>query len=279
MLAHWLIFILTTKKQNNLTQNHNFDSSLFIMVYHILNGDALAFSFPDAGIDGDIIVMREALIDGDLSGNNLDDFWVSRAAYHGTSTTQYHNDIVKEFEKIMNAPEDAQFNLWFEYDLFCQVNMWFVISILSSLSIKKKVYAVYTAHLDRSDKNFWNGFGPANAGELAACFADRILLNHTHLQLGEDLWAAYKQNNPEALTRLATNQSPAFPYLQEVIQAHVDRFPKDGTKGRPESVLADIIQNISTDFNKVCKAFWSRESIYGFGDTQVKELYDKVMQR
>lgn len=101
------------------------------MIYNILNGDALAYSFPDAKIEGEIIVVREGLIDGDLSGNNLDDFWQSRAKYLQLTTTEYHNNVVKEFEKIMAAPDDSTFNLWFEYDLFCQVNMWFVISIIN----------------------------------------------------------------------------------------------------------------------------------------------------
>ena len=41
------------------------------MVYNILNGDSLAYSFPDSKIEGDIIVVREALIDGELLGDNL----------------------------------------------------------------------------------------------------------------------------------------------------------------------------------------------------------------
>ena len=87
----------------------------------------------------------------------------------------------------------------------------------------------------------------------------------------------YKTNDLEELTRLARNESPAFPYLQEVAKAHVERFPRDGIKGRPERVLEEITNNISTDFQEVFKEFWNRESIYGFGDTQVKELYDKAM--
>jgi hypothetical protein len=248
-----------------------------IMIYNILNGDSLAHSFPEAKIEGDIIVVREALMDGDLSGDNLNDFWRSRAEYHGSTEAEYHNSVVKEFEKIMIAPGNAEFNLWFEYDLFCQVNMWFVISIINSLSIKKKVYAVYTSYLNRNDKQFWNGFGRATSSELRICFTDRILLSDVDLQLGQDLWAAYKSGDLEELIRLAKNQSPAFPYLQEVVKAHIERFPKDGTKGRPEKVLEDITKNISTDFHQVFKEFWSRESIYGFGDTQLKELYDKVM--
>lgn len=247
------------------------------MVYHILNGDSLAYSFPYARLEGDIIVVREGLIDGDLSGDDLHDFWRSRARYMGLTEAEYQDKVVSEFEQIMNAPDESEFNLWFEYDLFCQVNMWFAISIINSLSIKRNVYAVYTSHLDRRDKHFWNGFGPANSGQLQVCFTDRILLSDADLQLGQALWSAYKDNNFEELTSLAKHQSSAFPYLQEVVEAHVDRFPKDGTNGRPEKVIEDITNNISTDFHKVCKEFWNRESIYGFGDTQLKSLYDKVM--
>src|SRR5688572_17147993 len=109
------------------------------MIYNILNGDSLAYSFPEAKIEGEIIVAREALVDGDLSGDNLNDFWRSRANYHGSTEDEYHNRVVSEFEKIIDTPGNSEFNLWFEYDLFCQVNMWFVISIINSLSIEKKV--------------------------------------------------------------------------------------------------------------------------------------------
>jgi hypothetical protein len=246
------------------------------MVYHILNGDSLAYSFPDAKIEGTIVVAREALIDGDLSGDNLHDFWQSRARHLNITDTEYHTSVVKEFEKTLTAPDHSEFNLWFEYDLFCQVNMWFVISIINSLPITKKVFAVYTSHVDKTSKHFWNGFGPANADELNVCYANRIVLSKADLDFGQQLWNAYKKGNLEELSNLSKHQSPAFPYLQEVVQAHVDRFPKDG-KGRPEKVIEDITQNISTDFQEVFKEFWKRESIYGFGDTQLKSLYDKVM--
>jgi hypothetical protein len=247
------------------------------MEYNILNGDSLAFSFPEAKIEGDVVVVRECLIDGELSGDNLHDFWQSRARYLGITNAEYHGSVVKEFEKIVNAPDNSAFNLWFEYDLFCQVNMWFAISLINSLPIKKKVFAVYTSHLDKTSKQFWNGFGPATPGELKICFANRIPLSEADMNLGEQLWKAYKNGNLEALTNLSLNHSIAFPYLKEVIKAHVDRFPKDGKKGRPERVIEDITKNISTDFQEVFREFWNRESIYGFGDTQLKSLYDKVM--
>jgi hypothetical protein len=247
------------------------------MVYQILNGDSLAYTFPDTNIEGDVVVVREALIDGDLSGDNLHDFWQSRANYMRLATAEYYKNVVTEFEKITNSPDDSEFNLWFEYDLFCQVNMWFVISMINSLPIKKKIYAVYTSHVDKNSKQFWSGFGPANSDELKICYSTRILLQEADLNLGHELWQAYKSGDLEELTNLSKNQSFSFPYLQEVVKAHIDRFSKDGGKGRPEKVIEEIIQNGSNDFGKVFREFWSRESIYGFGDTQLRRLYDKVV--
>ena len=155
----------------------------------------------------------------------------------------------------MNAPDNTEFNLWFEYDLFCQVNMWFVISIINSLSIQKKVYAVYTSYLDRTSKQFWNGFGPANASELKICYADRTPLNDIDLQLGQDLWTAYKSGNLEELVRLANNRSSAFPYLQEVVKAHVDRFQKTGQKEDLKKLLKTSQRMFLPTFIKCLQSF------------------------
>ena len=81
------------------------------MIYNILNGDSLAYSFPETKIEGDIIVVREALIDGDLSGNDLQNFWHSRAKYLKVTEAEYHDKVVSEFEKIMNVRGDSEFNL------------------------------------------------------------------------------------------------------------------------------------------------------------------------
>jgi hypothetical protein len=247
------------------------------MIYNILNGDSLAYSFADAKIPGETIVMREGLIDGDLTGDSLNDFWQARARYMEITDEEYNEAVVKELKKIMNAPDNTEFNGWFEYDLFCQVNWWFLLSVIRDLPIQKKVFAVYTAHVNEQDKQFWNGFGQADTSQLITCFENRVLLSDADLQLGQELWNAYKKADLKELSRLAENQSPAFPYIREVVQAHVDRFPEDGGKGRPEKVLEDITRNISTDFHKVFVEFWKRESIYGFGDTQLKKIYDNVV--
>lgn len=92
--------------------------------YHILNGDALKVQFPEV-LKGNIIVARECLI-GDVQGKNLEQFFHTRAQFISNfedyNYDDYFQDTVSEFEKIRAIPENAVINLWFEDDLFCQVN-------------------------------------------------------------------------------------------------------------------------------------------------------------
>jgi hypothetical protein len=73
--------------------------------------------------------------------------------------------------------------------------------------------------------------GIANANELTICFATRILFyqrvdllfDNTH---GQPIKVVILRNCCLAKKK----QSSAFPFLKEVIKAHVDRFPKEGRK-------------------------------------------------
>lgn len=248
------------------------------MIYHILNGDALIDRFLATGLDGEMLVARECLIEGDLQGDTLPQFWQTRAKYLGGAYNEqqqrYFDDVASQFEKLLAAPNPSEFNLWFGHDLFCQANMWFTLSLLESLSIKKDVFVIYPSFLD--PEHVWEEFGNATSDDLITSYQNRIRFREEDLRLGKELWTAYKSKDLVRLKDLATSSSPCFPYLKEVCQAHIDRFPTDGEKGRPEKVVEDILQH-SKEFHLVFSEFSKREGIYGFGDLQLKDIYDKVI--
>jgi len=140
----------------------------------------------------------------------------------------------------------------------------------------KQVYVLYPSFLSRQHPHFWSGFGAAAVGELLKSFGARIPLNENEIALGQSLWQAYKNSDLEQLTKLSAYQSAALPCLQPVVQAHTDRFPPEGGKGRPERILEEIIRTGAGDFQSVFAAFSKREPIYGFGDVQLKAIYDRV---
>lgn len=241
------------------------------MTYHVLNGDALAATFDGLDLPGETIVMREALITGDLQGDTLEAFWQTRAHYLSPENpSHYYTVLVKELEKLLTAPAHTEFNLWFGYDVFCRVNTWFIMSLLKNLAVEHKVFMVYPSF--RSKEDIWKDFGKATLGNLQTAHKDRIACSEPDLQLGNDLWLAFKQHQPEQLLSLSQTDAPCFPYLSEVCEAWADQQ-------RPYRVIEDIVNNVSSDFHIVFREFFQREGIYGFGDSQLKPLYDKVMEQ
>ncbi|MBL4568251.1 MAG: hypothetical protein JKY69_00790, partial [Flavobacteriaceae bacterium] len=82
----------------------SYEENLMRKQYHILNGDSLKEQFP-VTIDGEIIVARECLVDGDVTGCDLDELFRSRAKfistnYDGYSEQDYYDKTVPELLKI-----------------------------------------------------------------------------------------------------------------------------------------------------------------------------------
>jgi hypothetical protein len=92
------------------------------MVIHVLPGDAQVEEFSKTAIAGDVVVCREALVDGPVAARNLEEFWKIREGFLGESypeiQTNYRTSVVAEFEKLLDLPPGTEVNLWFEYELF-----------------------------------------------------------------------------------------------------------------------------------------------------------------
>lgn|GEM_PF-112664 len=255
----------------------------YSMQYHILNGDALMDRFQASGLAGTVLVCREALMEGDLRGNTLPEFWHTRAealsGLYDASRDDYYSDVVYQFEAILAAPGDTEFNLWFGHDVFCQVNLWFVLSLLASRPQPVPTFIVYPTYLPVED--IWQEFGPAKPKDLLNCFDKRIAVVAEDLALAGKLWQACRSHNLDEMRALGQGPSEAFPYLNVVCEAYADRFPAASQISRPERTVQDIVLNSNqvVTFSDVFREFTRREGIYGMGDLQVKALYDKVMHR
>ncbi len=241
--------------------------------YNILNGDALLKQFPE-NIEGETIICRECLVDGDVKSKNLDDLFHVRArfineCYGDFSVEHYYNNAVAEFDKIRNIPKQSIVNLWFEDDLFCQVNFWFVCYLLQNFVQEPLVFLI------RPKEHTLYGFGGLSKPGLEHAFAERIQLNSTAQIAG--LWEAYKNGNMDKLLHIASKLKKQFPFIKNAVNAHIARIPNNRSKGRPTEALVEIIQDLKTDeFGPVFREFNKREYIYGFGDLQVKRLLDEI---
>jgi hypothetical protein len=68
-----------------------------------------------------------------------------------------------------------------------------------------------------------------------------------------------------------------YPFISTAIKAHVARIPSESNLGQPAQTLLQILGELGTEeFGPVFQEFSKRESIYGFGDLQVKRLLDEL---
>ncbi len=220
------------------------------MKFHILNGDALAGNFK---LIGEKIICRECIIEGETSANSLDEFWKIRAEFIEKTygENNYFDKTVCEFKKLQNVSVNDEVNLWFGNELFCQTNLWFCLSLLEKSNAK--IYRILP------DSTVWN----CRFDDLQRCFDNRVQLTNEDLQLGVKLWKAYQLSDFKQLTSLGKTNSSAFLRLEEVCLAETEKYL------RPPKILSEIK---ATDFNEIFKQFSAEASIYGFGDSQVKNI-------
>ncbi len=241
--------------------------------YHILNGDALLAQFP-APLEGERIVLRECLVDGPVGGTTLEEFYAHRIAFlgqqHAETKEGYQEKAIGEFTKIRQMEAGATVCLWFEEDLFCQVNFWFACWLIDASEACYEVFLVsppaFTPY----------SFGRLSTEELKDCYRVKIPL--PDLSPFAQLWKAYQLEDMETLLRIAEAQATHYPFLLPAVQAHIARKPSSGTLGRPKETLRAIVKEVgSDDFGRVFREFQQREGIYGFGDVQVKRLFDELL--
>lgn len=245
------------------------------MQFHILNGDSLLMQLPD-DLWGETIVARECLVDGDVTGESLEELFETRSAYFQTVYTaeeiEYKEKTVAEFERMLQIPKDASVSLWFEEDLFCQVNLWFVAHLLVW---HNKINTVTLVLPNRQNRY---GFGGMDEVELENAFKHRQVLQTRQLFDLAQLWKFYQANDIKEMERIAALHKRDLPFLEAAVAAHAARYPVDGSEGRPKASLRALISKYgSEEFGPVFRAFCQTEAIYGFGDMQVKRLFDEIV--
>ena len=104
-------------------------------VLHITNGDSFTQRLKGLAIKGDIITWREMLCEGKtLSNVGSEPFWKTRFEFfsknYRVSKSWFVEKTLKEYRSLCNHKAQDQIVLWFEFDLFCQINMLAVLSWL-----------------------------------------------------------------------------------------------------------------------------------------------------
>ena len=163
------------------------------MKVHILNGDCLQTTLQAKNA----IIMREMLIEGPLKADSLEAFFYQRADYlektYAIPTEEYNKKTVTEFEKMQQIPDHSEVYLWFDYDLFCFVNLLFVIQFIGQ---NKTLKLFLVRPLREAKFRIWRGFDQHSQADLKKAFSKRKKIGIHDLHFLKQLWNRLEKRNP-----------------------------------------------------------------------------------
>ncbi len=242
---------------------------------HITNGDVTTEILNNLNIEGEIITWREMLCEGKTTTDvGSEDFWKTRFdffsnVYQVTKKT-FIDFTLKEYRNLCKQNQD-EIILWFDYDLFCQVNMLAVVSWLKKYRKGRKITIVQAGASDNYDKLV--GFGHLSKEELINLYQNRTQLSQDDIEYADYIWQLYCSDSPLRLETVHKfNPSSPFIYLSDAISAHLKRFPsvENGLNKIENNILQAAYQTDLKSENELVRKLLTEQEVYGFGDIQYK---------
>jgi hypothetical protein len=252
-------------------------------VLHILNGDSTAQILAKSSISGDVIVWREMLSEGTLQKEiGSDNFWRTRYSFFendvGITRLDYFDRTIKEIIKIEDIANYNEVVLWFEFDLFCQVNLVGLCAYLLKFYRKDIKYFLICTGKEEGKKSLQtlSDYGPESYPGL---LEKRVTLSRNNLLFAEKCWYLYVENDKQKLIKFDFNRDTKFKYLQIAIHQHLQRFSGQNGLDQIDTKILELINfDLLTkkDIIKSLLIWQKKETVYGFGDVQYIMALDKL---
>ena len=246
---------------------------------HIVNGDSLASQMQELNLEGTVIIWRELLCEGPTRKTIDEAFFEQRRKFlletYQISEQNYEERFISEIKKLKEFNDYDKVVLWFEFDLFCHLNMLAAINYIGENKENVPVSLVCSRKL-KGEKEL-KPLSQLSLKELSNHFDNRIDLNDDDLEIARHIWELYCGNNPLKLKPLIKTKSN-FEYLSSCIRAHVERFPNSetGINSLERNILKLILnQNISSK-NHLLGYSLEYQGYYGYSDHQMQRLLEKL---
>ncbi|WP_412560876.1 DUF1835 domain-containing protein [Winogradskyella sp. MIT101101] len=247
-------------------------------VLHITNGNTLTDYLRELDFTDDILTWQEMLCEGPtIPAIDSEEFFDLRSKF----LKEFYdievdtNELKKELSKLDNIDDYSEINLWFEYDLFCHINMIGVINLLHQKEIKKPLYLVCSGRVD-GEKNL-KGLSELDADQIKEHYDNKVLLTQEDIDLAKALWRTYCGTDHNILKPyIVTNSN--FKYMTNCLKAHLKRFPhqKSGLSVLEDNILRLVRDNDIKSRHHLLGYSLNYQGYYGFGDLQHKRMIDKL---
>ena len=193
---------------------------------HVANGTSTTRTFEAAGVPGRTSIWADVLYEGPVPADLEDEALLQVRAAFLAGDTHPVNDVAADLRRWRQAIDDSdqygELVLWYEHDLFDQLNL---IQLLSRLSPDWPQPVSLICIGSYPGRARFKGLGELTATELAPLFEQRVPVTPAQIALARRAWTAFRSPEPTAIeNQLATDTSP-LPFLAAALARHLQEFP------------------------------------------------------
>ncbi|KGL63166.1 DUF1835 domain-containing protein [Polaribacter sp. Hel1_85] len=251
-------------------------------ILHITNGDSTTNYLKKLHFSGDFITWREMLCEGKTTTDvGSETFWKNRFDFlktsYNVSKKKFIDFTLKEYRSLCNKKESKEIVLWFEHDLFCQINMIAVISWLKKYRKGYHISLVCSGKVKGTNK--LKGLGELTENQIQEHYQNRVDLTQDDIEYADYIWQLYCSDSPLRLeTIYKYNPMSPFKYLADALEAHLLRFPtiKNGLNQIENTILKTANTQEFSSKHQLVGQLLKTQTNYGFGDIQYEHQIDQL---
>jgi len=215
---------------------------------HITNGDIAADLLRRSHVSGDILPWRDPLHEGPVeAGLPLEELSRRRAAFMGEAGWTSATDAQRMFDARAEAlalPDREEVVLWFEHDLYDQLQLLQVIDSFAD-RLPSKFTLVEIGEFPGISK--FLGLGQLSPSQLSSLFPSRRPITPDIVALARSAWGAFRSPDPSDLKAILRAETFSLPFLQDAVIRHLEEFPSvENGLGRTERQLLGAALNDRT---------------------------------
>ena len=243
---------------------------------HITNGSSLTNFLNELNVVGEKLTWQEMLCEGPTTRKVVSELFINERIKFFSEFYDIDLDLDQinaEIDKLNNPENYSEIILWFEYDLFCHLNMVAVISLLQQRKIDLPIYLVCSGRIEGSKS--LKGLPELTPEQLMDHYNNKVLLNKEDIEMATTVWGIYCGIDHNLLKPFIVKSS-SFKYLSNCLKAHLKRFPDSitGLNILETNILKIINEQNITSKNHLLGYALNYQGYYGYGDIQFERIIE-----
>jgi hypothetical protein len=243
-----------------------------IATLHVTNGDSTALTLRQTTFVERVVVWRDVLHEGPVPDVSEAELRAVRASFLDAPVGE-----LEERDAALAAGRDGEYVLWFEADLYDQLQIAQILARLGSLGVRAERITLICIGEYLGIAHF-GGLGELRPDQLEGLPAvAAVTLTDYALELATRAWAALRAPDPRGLAAIVAARSPELRFMPEAFDRLGREYPwtRDGLSLTERRLLAAMADGAGTAGEAFVHAA-GREARPFLGDTSAFAAIERL---